>query len=118
MIDRDLAEMYGVETRRLNEQVKPNEKRFPDDFMFSFNRTRIRGLKVAFCDIQSGEDGFEKIAECIHPTRCSHALKCFEKRNSDSCKYQDNQSVYQNAGGTPEQQGYFIETRKDRKGDV
>ena len=34
MIDRDLAEMYGVETRRLNEQVKRNEKRFPDDFMF------------------------------------------------------------------------------------
>ena len=34
MLDRDLAEMYGVETRRLNEQVKRNEKRFPNDFMF------------------------------------------------------------------------------------
>jgi hypothetical protein len=34
MLDRDLAEMYGVETRRLNEQVKRNEKRFPVDFMF------------------------------------------------------------------------------------
>lgn len=34
MLDRDLAEMYGVETRRLNEQVRRNSRRFPRDFMF------------------------------------------------------------------------------------
>ena len=34
MIDRDLAELYGVETRRLKEQVKRNVARFPDNFMF------------------------------------------------------------------------------------
>jgi hypothetical protein len=34
MIDRDLAVLYGVTTKRLNEQVKRNSKRFPDDFMF------------------------------------------------------------------------------------
>lgn len=34
MIDRDLAEMYGVETRVLNQAVKRNRERFPDDFMF------------------------------------------------------------------------------------
>jgi len=34
MLDRDLAEMYGVETRRLNEQVKRNAERFPPSFMF------------------------------------------------------------------------------------
>jgi len=34
MIDRDLAEMYGVETRVLNQAVKRNVERFPDDFMF------------------------------------------------------------------------------------
>jgi hypothetical protein len=34
MIDRDLAELYGVTTMRLNEQVKRNKKRFPEDFMF------------------------------------------------------------------------------------
>ncbi len=34
MIDDDLAQMYGVETRRLNEQVKRNLARFPKDFMF------------------------------------------------------------------------------------
>ncbi len=34
MLDRDLAELYGVETKRLNEAVKRNINRFPDDFMF------------------------------------------------------------------------------------
>jgi hypothetical protein len=34
MIDRDIAELYGVPTKRLNEQVKRNSKRFPTDFMF------------------------------------------------------------------------------------
>jgi hypothetical protein len=34
MIDRDLAELYGISTRRLNEQVKRNTKRFPVDFMY------------------------------------------------------------------------------------
>ena len=34
MLDRDLAEMYGVETRALNQAVKRNGERFPEDFMF------------------------------------------------------------------------------------
>ena len=38
MLDRDLAELYGVETRVLNQAVKRNVKRFPEDFMFSLNR--------------------------------------------------------------------------------
>ncbi|OGW72980.1 MAG: hypothetical protein A3J72_02430 [Nitrospirae bacterium RIFCSPHIGHO2_02_FULL_40_19] len=44
MIDRDLAELYGVETRVLNQAVRRNIKRFPDDFMFSLNREEIRNL--------------------------------------------------------------------------
>ena len=38
MIDRDLAELYGVETKRLNEQVKRNIERFPENFMFQLTR--------------------------------------------------------------------------------
>ena len=34
MLDRDLAELYGIELKRLNEQVKRNRDRFPEDFMF------------------------------------------------------------------------------------
>lgn len=39
MIDADLAELYGVPTKRLNEQVKRNIGRFPKDFMFQLNQT-------------------------------------------------------------------------------
>jgi len=38
IIDRDLAEIYGVETGRLNEQVKRNPERFPKDFMFQLTK--------------------------------------------------------------------------------
>ena len=34
MLDSDLAELYGVPTKRLNEQVKRNKERFPEDFCF------------------------------------------------------------------------------------
>ena len=50
MLDRDLATLYGVETKRLNEQVKRNTKRFPEDFMFSIDQGRM--FKVANCDLK------------------------------------------------------------------
>ena len=45
MLDRDLAELYGVETRRLNEQVKRNIERFPEDFMFQLTPNEFDNLK-------------------------------------------------------------------------
>ncbi|MEK6558299.1 MAG: ORF6N domain-containing protein [Candidatus Margulisiibacteriota bacterium] len=41
MLDRDLAILYGVETRRLNEQVKRNLSRFPSDFMFQLTKEEM-----------------------------------------------------------------------------
>ena len=38
MLDKDLAEIYSVETRRLNEQVRRNIERFPEDFMFQLTK--------------------------------------------------------------------------------
>lgn len=45
MLDNDLAEMYKVETRRLNEQVKRNINRFPKDFMFTLTEKEYNHLK-------------------------------------------------------------------------
>ena len=45
MLDRDLAELYGVETKRLNEQVKRNIERFPEDFMFQLTPNEFDNLK-------------------------------------------------------------------------
>ena len=41
MLDKDLAELYGVETRALNQAVKRNLQRFPEDFMFTLTREEI-----------------------------------------------------------------------------
>ncbi len=49
MIDVDLAILYDVQTKRLNEAVKRNKKRFPDDFMFKLNKKEKDEL-VANCD--------------------------------------------------------------------
>ncbi|MFH1502836.1 MAG: ORF6N domain-containing protein [Candidatus Eisenbacteria bacterium] len=49
IVDADLAELYGVPTKRLNEQVKRNKKRFPDDFMFRLTK-KEKDEVVANCD--------------------------------------------------------------------
>lgn len=49
ILDADLAELYGVTTKRLNEQVKRNADRFPSDFMFRLT-TREKAEVVANCD--------------------------------------------------------------------
>ncbi|MBR6829297.1 MAG: ORF6N domain-containing protein [Paludibacteraceae bacterium] len=48
MLDRDLARLYGVETGRLNEQVKRNIERFPEDFMFQLNKEEFENWKSHF----------------------------------------------------------------------
>ncbi|MBR1404613.1 MAG: ORF6N domain-containing protein [Treponema sp.] len=48
MIDSDLAELYGVETKRLNEQVKRNIDRFPDRFMFQLTKEEAETLRSQF----------------------------------------------------------------------
>lgn len=47
MLDRDLATLYGVETKRLNEQVKRNIKRFPEDFMFQLTKDECLRSQIA-----------------------------------------------------------------------
>ena len=49
MLDSDLALLYGVRTKRLNEQVKRNKKRFPEDFIFQLTLKEKEEV-VAICD--------------------------------------------------------------------
>ncbi|OGP52366.1 MAG: hypothetical protein A2Y79_13930 [Deltaproteobacteria bacterium RBG_13_43_22] len=50
MLDRDLALLYGVETRVLNQAVQRNIKRFPNDFMFALTREEIRNIsQIVIC---------------------------------------------------------------------
>ncbi len=60
MIDRDIAELYGVETKRLNEQVKRNIERFPDEFCFQLNDSEFHNWKSQFATSNSDKMGLRK----------------------------------------------------------
>ena len=45
MLDRDLAELYGVETKVLKQAVRRNKRRFPDDFMFILTNQEVKNLR-------------------------------------------------------------------------
>jgi hypothetical protein len=51
MLDEDLAILYGVPVKRLNEQVKRNKGRFPNDFMFKLKRDEITSLRSQFATL-------------------------------------------------------------------
>lgn len=48
LLDRDLAELYGVETKTLKQAVKRNIKRFPDDFIFELTKAEFENLRSQF----------------------------------------------------------------------
>jgi len=54
MLDRDLALLYDVSTKRLNEQVKRNIKRFPEDFMLHLTWEEMKSLRSHFATLKKG----------------------------------------------------------------
>lgn len=81
MLDVDLAELYGVPTHRLNEQVKRNRKRFPKDFMFQLTKEEAESLRsqIAISNIGRGgrrslpnvftEHGVAMLSSVLHSER-------------------------------------------------
>jgi ORF6N domain len=57
MLDEDLADLYGVETKRLIQQVKRNSKRFPGDFMFQLSREEAQALRSQIATSNDGRGG-------------------------------------------------------------
>jgi hypothetical protein len=57
MLDEDLADLYGVETKRLVEQVKRNIERFPADFMFQLDKTEAAALRSQNATSNDGRGG-------------------------------------------------------------
>jgi S-adenosylmethionine synthetase len=57
MLDRDLAELYGIETKRLKEQVKRNSSRFPEDFMFQLTKEEFANWRSQIATSNSDKMG-------------------------------------------------------------
>jgi len=60
MIDSDLAEMYGVPVKRLNEQVKRNAERFPPDFAFQMTQGEYDALRSQIATLEKGRGSHRK----------------------------------------------------------
>lgn len=60
MLDDDLAELYGVPTKRLNEQVRRNKKRFPTDFMFKLTTEEADSLRSQIATLKTGRGQHRK----------------------------------------------------------
>jgi len=73
MLDRDLAELYGIETKVLNQAVKRNSDRFPTDFMFQLTKTEWEFLRSQIVTLETGRG-----------------------------KYPDHKNIYKNAGNDHE----------------
>ena len=60
MLDSDIAELYGVSTKRLNEQVRRNIDRFPEDFMFILSKEESDSLRSQFATLKKGRGQHSK----------------------------------------------------------
>ena len=66
MLDRDLAALYGVETRVLNQAITRNARRFPADFMFELNREEIRNISQSVI--------------CLETLKHARNVRCFSEQ--------------------------------------
>jgi len=74
MLDSDLAALYGVTVKRLNEQVRRNLRRFPQDFMYQLSAEEYESLRSHFATLKAGLGHTANICPMHLPSR---GLQCF-----------------------------------------
>lgn len=79
MMDSDLADLYRVDTRRLNEQVKRNPERFPEDFMFQLTDEEMEYAQDTPGRFRPARRK-KKAAVCFYRTRCFNAFERVDQR--------------------------------------
>jgi hypothetical protein len=89
MLDRDLAELYGVEVKQLKRQVKRNQDRFPADFMFELSREEYNALRSQFGTFKRGEHS--KISPLrFYRTGRFDAFECIAQHSSRTGQHRNH----------------------------
>ncbi len=95
-MDRDLAVLYGVETKRLKEQVKRNIERFPDDFMFELSKSEFKKWRSQFAisnrdkiglrysPMAFTEQGVAMLSSVLRSKTAIQSQRCKRRRASES----------------------------------
>jgi phage regulator Rha-like protein len=89
MIDRDIAELYGVETKRLNEQVKRNSSRFPEDFMFQLTQDEVEYLISQIATLNTEQESDENLMSQVVTSNSSSRsqIATLNKGRGSNIKY-------------------------------
>jgi hypothetical protein len=90
MLDRDLAEMYGVETKQLKRAVKRNIGSFPEDFMFEMNKEELQNWRSQFGTSNEDRMGLRYAPILFYRARRGNAFKCSEQQNRHRCEHTDH----------------------------
>jgi hypothetical protein len=96
MLDSDLAELYGVETKALVRAVKRNSERFPVDFMVQLTKEEFDNLKYHFGTSRWG--GRRYLPYAFTEQGDSNAFKRFEQQASDSGQHRNYESFRKASG--------------------
>ncbi|MCR5066403.1 MAG: ORF6N domain-containing protein [Bacteroidales bacterium] len=111
MLDRDLAELYGVETKRLNEAVRRNIERFPEDFMFKLNKSEWVFLRSQIVTFKEGamSTGAEDVDVVETSLKSQFATSNPEESNTEDTIHLKSQIATSSWGGTRKLPNAFTE---------
>ncbi len=93
MFDSDLAKLYGVEIRELNQAVKRNDTRFPEDFMFQLSEEEYAALRSQIVILNSSDARTSKRG--LHRTGRRHAFKRAPKRKSGTSQHPNHPNLHE-----------------------
>lgn len=113
MFDRDLARLYGVETKKLNQAVKRNKTRFPEDFMFQLTRAEADYFSRSQIVTLNRGQKYKVSALCFHRTRRCDAFIGSEKRAGDSGEHPNYAHIHKNPQNDRQQQSSSRKNRGD-----
>jgi len=87
ILDSDLAELYGVDTKRLNEAVKRNIGRFPADFMFQLTDDEMATLRSQFATSKNAQSGLRSQSATLNATPTSLRFQIVTLKRGQHRKY-------------------------------
>ena len=106
MLDRELAALYGVPTMVLNQAVRRNIARFPDDFMFQLTKEELENWKSQFVTSNSAARMSLRKLPLAFTTRHRHAFQRVEQRASHCGQHRDHADVRAAAAVADLEQGF------------
>ena len=94
ILDRDLARLYEVETRTINQRVKRNIERFPENFCFQLTKEEFKNWKSQIVISNSDKQGLRKCPYVFTEQGGCNAFSCFKIGDCYTNKHKNNERLY------------------------